>query len=67
MNPTGREEPSDVELIRVFQTDPDSAQGRAAAERLLGRYERKTYLWCHRMVRDHDLALDLAQQALLRA
>jgi RNA polymerase sigma-70 factor (ECF subfamily) len=67
VKPIGREEPSDLDLVRAFQADPASAQGRAAAERLLGRYERKTYLWCHRMVRDHDLALDIAQQALLRA
>jgi RNA polymerase sigma-70 factor (ECF subfamily) len=67
VNPTERGEATDAELVGAFQSDPDSARGRAAAEQLLGRYERKTYLWCHRMVRDHDLALDLAQQSLLRA
>lgn len=39
----------------------------AAASVLFGRYQRRVYLWCLRMVRDHERALDLAQESQLRA
>jgi RNA polymerase sigma-70 factor, ECF subfamily len=59
--------PSDEELVRRFQQDPHGDEGRTAAGELLGRYRRTTYLWCFRMVTDHDTALDLAQDALIDA
>lgn len=58
---------SDAELLREARRDPADAASRAAASELFGRYRTKAYLWCHRVVRDHDLALDLAQDALLSA
>lgn len=58
---------ADEELVRLVQADPDGESGRRAAGELLGRYRGRAYLWAHRHVRDHDLALDLAQDALLSA
>jgi len=58
---------SDIELVRAAQRDPEGAGGRAAAGELFARYRVRAYLWCHRLVRDHDTALDLAQDALLSA
>lgn len=40
---------------------------RDLAAELLGRYQRTVYLWCFRHVREHEAALDLAQDVLLRA
>jgi len=62
-----RDERSDHELVSVVRRDPHGEPGRAAAEELFGRYRRRAYLWCFRVVRDHDRALDLAQDALLSA
>ena len=58
---------TDEDLVRVVQSDPDGPRGRTAASELLGRYRVRTYAWCYRHVRDHELALDLAQDALLSA
>ncbi len=58
---------SDLELVRAAQRDPASVGGRAAAGELFARYRVRAYVWCHRVVRDHDTALDLAQDALLSA
>lgn len=57
----------DEELIRRFQVDPDGTAGRTAAGELLKRYQGRVYLWCWRHVREHELALDLAQDVLLSA
>ncbi len=57
----------DEALVRIVQSDPDGPAGRKAASVLLGRYRSRTYAWCFRHVRDHELALDLAQEALLSA
>jgi len=62
-----RDERSDHELVSAVRRDPQGEPGRAAAEELFGRYRRRAYLWCFRVVRDHDRALDLAQDALLSA
>ncbi|UCF06040.1 MAG: sigma-70 family RNA polymerase sigma factor [bacterium] len=45
----------------------ESEAGRAAGAELLGRYQRAVYLWCYRYVRDHERALDMSQEVLLRA
>lgn len=54
-------------LVAEFQASPASVSGRDAAEELLHRYQRATYLWCYRYVQDNDRALDLAQDVLLSA
>jgi RNA polymerase sigma-70 factor (ECF subfamily) len=58
---------SDEELARIAAADPQSPQSRDAASELLGRYRRRVYVWCYRYVRDHEKAMDLAQDALLNA
>lgn len=58
---------SDDDLVALAKRDHGGAEGRAAANALLSRYRDRAYLWSHRVVRDHDRALDLAQDALLSA
>src|SRR4029079_1288000 len=67
MNPTGAGARTDEELVLDFQRDPQGAVGRGAASELLGRYQRRVYLWCHRYARDTEGALDLSQDVLTRA
>jgi RNA polymerase sigma-70 factor (ECF subfamily) len=55
----------DRDLVRIYQRDPDSPAGRAAAAQLLARYRRRVLAWCWRLVQDHESALDLAQDVLL--
>lgn len=58
---------SDQELVRLALDAPDSEPGRRAASELLDRYRERVYIWCLRYVRDHDRAMDLAQDVLLGA
>lgn len=60
-------EPTDEELLARHAADPGGAAGRAAASTLLGRHQRRVYVWCHRYVRDPERALELAQDVLLKA
>lgn len=53
--------------LAEFLTDPRSTRGQQAAGRLLQRHRQRVYLWCFRYVRNHDQALDLAQDVLLLA
>lgn len=57
----------DERLIAIFQADPQGEAGRRAAGMLLDRWRSRIYLWCLRMVRDRESALDLTQECLLRA
>jgi RNA polymerase sigma-70 factor (ECF subfamily) len=54
--------PSDDDLVQEAR-----AGSRAAAELLIRRYERRVYRVCLTMTRNGDDALDLTQEALLRA
>jgi RNA polymerase sigma-70 factor (ECF subfamily) len=67
MTDAPRPEPTDEELIARHLADPEGAPGRASVSTLLGRYQRRVYVWCHRYVRDPERALELAQEVLLRA
>jgi RNA polymerase sigma-70 factor (ECF subfamily) len=58
---------SDRELVERAKRQPGSGESRAAAGELLRRYRRPVYLWCYRYVRDHERALDMAQDVLLAA
>lgn len=58
---------SDARLVEIFQADTEAAEGRSAASELLRRYQRAVYLWCFRYVKEHEHALDLAQDVLLSA
>ncbi len=55
------------ELLRLAIADPKSRDGRRAASELLGQYQQRVYLWCYRYVREHEKALDLAQEVLMKA
>lgn len=57
----------DKDLVRLVNSGRDTAVGRAAATELLGRYRRPVYVWCYRYVGDHEHALDLSQDVLMRA
>jgi len=67
MNAKERAAASDQDLVALAVRERTSAAGRAAASELLGRHRGRVYLWCHRYVRDHEQALDLAQEVLLSA
>lgn len=62
-----RDRLTDEELVRRVQVDPAGAAGQAAASELFNRYQERVYLWCFRRVREHERALDLAQDVLLSA
>ena len=58
---------SDEDLASSYLQEPGSASGRSAVEALFARYDWRVYQWCLRLARDHDTALDLAQEAMLTA
>jgi RNA polymerase sigma-70 factor (ECF subfamily) len=58
---------TDEQLLARYHRAPDQPDGRRAAGDLLARYRGRVYTWCYRLVRDHDRALDLAQDVLLKA
>jgi len=60
-------EPSDQALLTCAREDPAGPAARRAASQLLGRYRERVYLWCYRYVRDHERALDMAQEVLINA
>ena len=58
---------SDEDLVRRYLQDPAGTAGREPLEALFARYDERVYVWCFRFVRDHERALDLAQDVLLLA
>ncbi|NOT33523.1 MAG: sigma-70 family RNA polymerase sigma factor [Candidatus Eisenbacteria bacterium] len=67
MNERGGGHATDEQLVLTYQEDSHGLRGRAAAEELFARYGDRVYGWCFRMVRDHERALDLAQDSMLLA
>ncbi len=61
-----RGEFSDELLLKWARECPPS-EAREAASALLGRYRERVYRWCYGRVKDHEQALDLAQDVLLNA
>ena len=57
----------DRDLLEQARAQAGTAAGSQAAGELLRRYRRAVYLWCFRYVRDHERALDMAQDVLLSA
>lgn len=57
----------DGELVRIACDPADEAAGRRAAAELLGHYRGRVYAWCLRHLGDHEQALDMAQEVLLKA
>lgn len=60
-------EADDLILLRQALDNAEPERGRRAASALLGRYRDRVYIWCLRYVRDHEQALDMAQEVLLSA
>jgi RNA polymerase sigma-70 factor (ECF subfamily) len=58
-------EPDDV-LIQTYQADRNGARGREAVSVLLERWRLRVYQWARRVVREHEPALDIAQDCLLQ-
>jgi len=58
---------SDDALAQAYQADPRGPCGQAAATLLFERWRLRVYQWARRVVRDHDSALDIAQDCLLQA
>lgn len=58
---------SDDDLVRVIQGEPGGPRGRDAASVLFGRWRVRVYQWARRVVREHETALDVAQDSLLQA
>ena len=58
---------SDQDLLSRWQHEPGSVEARRSAAELLQRYQQRIYRWCRRYVRDHEEALDLAQDVLMTA
>lgn len=57
----------DEDLVDLAVTHRGSPRGDAAACELFGRYHARIHAWCRRWIRDPDRALDLAQDAQLKA
>jgi RNA polymerase sigma-70 factor (ECF subfamily) len=58
---------ADEDLLREALADPASGPGRRAASELLARYRQQVYQWCFRYAGTHESAMDMAQDAMLRA
>ncbi len=58
---------TEEELIRRVRTAAGSPEANEASGELLLRHQDQIYLWCFRFVRDHNRALDLAQDVMLLA
>jgi RNA polymerase sigma-70 factor (ECF subfamily) len=63
----GLERLSDDELVLAARSEGNRKSGKRAASALLERYQERVYVWCYRIVRDHEQALDLSQEVLLNA
>jgi len=57
---------ADEELVARVQASGGAAAERAASE-LLARHQRRVYVWVRGHVRDHERALDLTQEILVKA
>lgn len=57
----------DAGLLAIWRAAPDAPEGRDAVSQLLGRYRRRVLAWCWQVVRDRELALDLAQDVMICA
>ncbi len=60
-------EKTEVELLELARSVPESQEGRLAASELFGRYQQQVYLWCLKYTGQHEPALDLAQEVLISA
>ncbi|MCP4548830.1 MAG: sigma-70 family RNA polymerase sigma factor [bacterium] len=61
------EQVSDLALLEIIRSNPAQPAGDRAVSQLFARYQRKIYLWCFRYVGDHEHALEMTQEVLMRA
>jgi RNA polymerase sigma-70 factor (ECF subfamily) len=59
--------PSDRELLATARHGRGADERERATTLLLSRHQRRVYIWCYRLVRDHERALELAQDVLVSA
>ena len=67
MEDPGHDQPADEVLVKRALEDRESPRARQAVAELFGRYQVRVYQWCFAVVRNHEHALDLAQETLLRS
>jgi RNA polymerase sigma-70 factor (ECF subfamily) len=60
------DETSDEDLVECYRSSQDESQRRQAINELFARYQARILRWCIRFTRDHESALDLAQDIFLR-
>lgn len=63
-NEDDRRQRDEALLLRI-RRDPKCRDARDAAAELLLHYRGNIYQWCYRYLRDHDRALDMAQEVIL--
>lgn len=56
---------SDEQLVERYRQDPHGLEGRAALETLAARWRTKVYLWTLRVLRDREVALDVAHDSFV--
>jgi RNA polymerase sigma-70 factor (ECF subfamily) len=56
----------DEVLIQSYVRDRQGRRGQLAANTLIDRWSGRVYRWSHRVVRNREQALDLAQESLLQ-
>jgi RNA polymerase sigma-70 factor (ECF subfamily) len=57
----------DAELVGIYQQDAGGSRGRDAVSALFRRYGDRLYAWCFRHLREHEAALDVAQETFMAA
>lgn len=57
---------SDERLVERYRETPHGPEGRAALEVLAGRWRAKVYFWALRMLRERELALDVAHDCFVQ-
>jgi RNA polymerase sigma-70 factor (ECF subfamily) len=62
----GHEEASDENLVERVREDPHGPGGRAALEALAARWRPRVFLWVRRMLRERELALDVAHDCFVQ-
>jgi RNA polymerase sigma-70 factor (ECF subfamily) len=62
----GQGQISDERLVERYCEGPHSREGRAALETLAARWRAKVYLWALRMLRERELALDVAHDCFVQ-
>jgi RNA polymerase sigma-70 factor (ECF subfamily) len=57
---------TDERLVERYRESPHGPEGRAALETLAARWRTRVYLWALRMLRERELALDIAHDCFVQ-